>query len=198
METAAPAAAAIQCPRCAASLHVENLGLNQCPMCDWAGEVYLFSPPVQEAEKAEKALPDEATCAHHPSKKAVAVCAGTGDYICSLCAITLEGKVYSAQFLNRGGRAKLEKAFDRYLSRPDRQVALALLLTLLFWIASPLTVPYGLLRCFSVFKLRRENELFRRVVGGGQAALLVILVLIFAAFFGLMIAFMVIGIVHGR
>ncbi len=197
METAALMTAAIQCPRCAASLRVESLGLNQCPMCDWTGEVYVFSPPVQEAEKAEKALPDEATCAHHPGKMAVALCAGTGDYICSLCAITLEGKVYSAQHLNRGGRAKLEKAFDRYLSRPDRQVALALVITFLFSPAVLVAVPYSLIRCFSTFKLRRENELYRRVVGGGQAALMVFLVLIFVAFFGLMIALMVIGIVHG-
>src|SRR3712207_1092454 len=79
------------CPSCRAPLDPPAPGRTLCPRCDWRGEAYLFTAKVLAVEAAEAALPDDATCAHHPRKRATAVCAGTGDYVCSLCAVELEG-----------------------------------------------------------------------------------------------------------
>ena len=89
------------CPGCTRTLATAEQGSTSCPECGWHGEVYRFVPMAVQINAAETALPDEATCIHHPSKKATAVCAGSGDYICSLCAIDVEGQTYSANSSTR-------------------------------------------------------------------------------------------------
>ena len=81
-----------ECPGCGEELAGEQGGRSRCPLCGWQGEAYLFRPLAVKVERAKEALPEDAVCAHHPTKQAVEVCAGTGDYICSLCAVKLEGK----------------------------------------------------------------------------------------------------------
>src|SRR5689334_5511439 len=116
------------CPRCDSVLSPPSQGATRCPGCGWKGEAYLFSPAAMEVQTAEHALPDDATCIHHPRKKAIAVCAGTGDYICSLCAVDLDGETFSAQYLGAAGKQKAGRAFERNLPRPDSQVVLYLLM----------------------------------------------------------------------
>jgi hypothetical protein len=130
-----------------------------------------------DVRTAEVALPEDATCIHHPRKKATTVCAGTGDYICSLCAVELHGQTYSAQYLATAGKALASKAFDRYLPRPDSRVALALLLLFipglnyLFF----LWIPYGFYNLVQAWRLRKQDDLFRRLVGSGRLVWLGIL-----------------------
>src|SRR3569623_704123 len=120
--TEAVAASEIICPKCAWAYAPAQPGATECPHCHWRGKAYTFSPRQVEIVSAETAIADDAACLHHPRKKAVAVCAGTGDYICSLCAIELNGTTYSAQYLNAGGKETVGKAFDRTIKRPDTQV----------------------------------------------------------------------------
>src|SRR5262245_48239980 len=79
------------CPGCAAVLQPGPEVHVLCPACQWTGQAYLFQPVATRVDLAETALPDDAVCAHHPGKRAVAVCAGTGDFICALCAIDVGG-----------------------------------------------------------------------------------------------------------
>src|SRR4051812_44560983 len=110
------------CPGCSVRLTPETSGATRCPHCKWRGDAYLFAPKPLDVSQAEMALPEDAACLHHPRKKATAVCAGTGDYICALCAVEIEGQTFSAAFLDKGGKEKAKKAFDRTLPRPDRHV----------------------------------------------------------------------------
>ena len=107
------AALPFSCPGCSNILDTVGQVRLRCPICKWVGDVYLFTPKVLDIEPAKLALPDDAACLHHPRKKAVAVCAGTGDYICSLCAVELNGQTYSANYLEGAGKQLAGSAFDR-------------------------------------------------------------------------------------
>jgi hypothetical protein len=169
------------CPVCRAVLEPEQgHAATQCPSCGWTGEVYLFRPIELDPEQAVDALPEDATCVHHASKRAVAACAGTGDFICALCAIELDGEVYSAQYLNAGGKKKVSKSFDRYLPRPDREVGMAIFLSLLIWCLFVVTLPYAIHRFYKMCRLRRENELYARLVGPVTVGILAVLLVLVA------------------
>ena len=157
-----------------------------CPRCSWLGDVYSFSPRLLEVEEAVAALPEDATCLHHPRKKAVAVCAGTGDYVCALCAIELNGQTFSAEYLNGAGKDMAGKAFDRTLPRPDSQILLYMLLcfvpyvNIIFLAFAFIWIPHAVYLYFKLFRLRRENEVLRRVVGRGRIITIGILLGLFS------------------
>ena len=177
---------AFPCPTCSAMLSTPAPGATACPRCGWAGEAYLFNPKPITAAAAEMALPDDAACLHHPSKRATAVCAGTGDYICSLCSVEIEGNTYSAQYLDAGGRAKAAKAFDRKLPRPDRYIYTYLILLFVPYvnfILIPFTflwVPHAYILYRRALKERRENPLFARLMSKRDVIVLPTLVSIVA------------------
>lgn len=163
------------CPICGGTLTPPYPvgGKTVCPKCRWTGDAFLFKRLPIAVTAAESALPEDSACIHHPTKKATAICAGSGDYICSLCAIDVDGQTFSAEFLNKNklGKAKLGKAFDRYLPRPDSHIFVLIVCSIFvpyvdfvllagacFWI------PYAFHLYFKALRLRRENELFNRVM----------------------------------
>jgi hypothetical protein len=174
------------CPGCDAILATPAQGTVRCSACQWQGDVFLFWRIPVNSATAESALPEDATCIHHPRKKATATCAGTGDYICSLCAVELNGQVYSAQYLDKGGKEKLGSSFERYLPRPDSQIGLYLLLSFIPYVnvaAIPfafLWIPHGFVLYFRALRLRRENPLYRRLIGVMTVVIYPILLGLFA------------------
>ena len=135
-------------------------------------------------QEAELALPDDATCIHHPKKKAIAVCSGTGDYIPPLCSIDLNGKIYSADYLNSTGKTRIGQAFERSLPRPD---GLAVLYAISVFIpgVNYVTVPFAFLwipHAFFLYaralQMRRQNPLFKRVMGRGRVIVLPIVLVV--------------------
>jgi len=145
-----------------------------CINCGWSGQAWLFQPTAAPVEPAHDALPDDAVCTHHPGKRATNICAGTGDYICSLCSIEVDGQTYSAQHLNTAGKEKIQKAFDHRLARPDRAVVLYMGLCLVpyvnvFWILGmPIWIPMGYFKLVKANRMRHENPLFARLVSRGR------------------------------
>ena len=104
------------------------------------------------------------TCANHPAKAATAICAGTGNYICSLCAVEVNGQVFSAEFLEADKSKTRSPRFDRTLERPDRYQGLLLVLSLLFlWWASPIVLIIVVFLFVRHLNLRKTNELYRQV-----------------------------------
>jgi hypothetical protein len=168
---AAKAGTTAICPKCNTRLAVSGDGPVQCPACRWVGEVYFFTALPFTVDQSQQALPDDATCLHHPNKRATAVCAGTGDYICALCAIELNGQVYSAHYLSTTGKKKVGKAFDRYLARPDSTIILCIVLCFIppvNYIMIPtcfIWVPYCFYLYVKALNLRRSDPLFARVMG---------------------------------
>lgn len=153
------------CPQCGVPLRPVESGMVSCGKCDWQGEAYLYKPLLLQYEKAQEALPDDATCIHHPTKAAVARCEGTGSFICSLCAAEINGKIYSIQYLDSVGKDKIEKAFDKYLERPDLKMSTAFIISWLFCPLFLVALPLSIYWYVRMFTLRAENELYARVVG---------------------------------
>ena len=177
---------AFTCPGCSAVLDGSSQWAVQCPACRWMGDVYSFSPRVLEVDVATAALPEDATCLHHPRKKAVAVCAGTGDYICSLCSIELNGQTFSAQYLDNAGKEVAGKAFDKTLARPDSRIVLYMILcfvpylNVIFLAFAFVWIPHAVFLFSKMRRMRRENEIYHRVVGTGRMVTLAILLTLFA------------------
>jgi hypothetical protein len=177
----APVVRSCRCPGCSAILAPPAPGRVMCPNCRWSGEVYFFNPRQLSVQAAEAALPEDATCATHPRKRATAVCAGTGNYICSLCAVELGGQVYSAEYLSAGGKEKAAKAFDRNLPRPDNYITtylFCLFIPYINFILIPFAfiwIPHAFFLYFKSLRLRRENPLFARLMSKRRVVVLPIL-----------------------
>jgi len=174
------------CPTCTEVLEPAMPGPVVCPRCAWRGEAYLLAPRRISESTAETALPDEATCLHHPRKKATAVCAGTGDYICSLCAVEIDGDTYSAEYLNTSGKDKASKAFDRTIPRPDSRILLYMVLIFVPYInfvmlaLGFLWIPHAFVLYARAQRLRRESPVFARLMGTGRSVLIMVLLVLYS------------------
>lgn len=155
------------CPNCRATLEKPTDEVVSCS-CGWRGSVYFFDPIPPEVSQAEVALTDDAVCSNHPNKKAVAICAGTGDYICDLCRVDLKGETYSIQYLDAGGQEKVKEAYANTLPRPDRLVITLLFLSVITFYGGIVLIPIALFYYPRIFKLRRNNPTFRRLVSRGR------------------------------
>ncbi len=150
-----------------------------CPRCGRKIAWYDFDPVVPDAAGPEVAMPEDVTCAFHPGKKAVETCAGTGSYICSLCAVPVGDQTYSADFLNRGGLQKIGRpqAFNHTLPRPDHTAGICMLFAVLmscFIIASPIIWALAIWQTVKHARLRGTNPLYAKVTSGGTTAWLVV------------------------
>lgn len=136
-----------------------------------------FTPIEPFVDRLAPASEQHAICAHHPANCAVAECAGTGNYICALCAVDIDGITYSVQFLDSAaGKAMLSERFATSLPRPDRLVwhLLAFLLifpiTLIMLFLAFIWVPVGFAYWLKSIRLRRSNRLYTRIVGRWKVA----------------------------
>jgi hypothetical protein len=172
------------CPFCGRQIDAAGDGATRCLSCGWRGEIYFFNPLPIQVEHSEQALAEDATCLHHPTKKAVAVCAGTGDYICALCAVELNGETFSAAYLNTTGKdqtSKASKAFARYLDRPDSLIIsliVACFIPYVNFIFAPTSIfwiPYAFYLYAKALRMRRTDPIFRRVMGMGRVITIPIL-----------------------
>jgi len=155
------------CPNCQEALEKPTQVDVSCD-CGWRGAVYFFDPLPPEVSQAEVALSEDAVCSNHPNKKAVTICAGTGDYICDLCRVDIKGETYSIQYLDGGGQAKAQEAFANSLPRPDRVALTCLLISLVIFYTGIVLIPVALFYYSRTFKLRQTNPIYRRLVSGSR------------------------------
>ncbi len=148
-----------------------NVPQSRCTVCGMEAVEYVFHPLVREIQRAQLALPDDATCVFHPNKKAVHTCAGTGNFICALCSVPLRDSIYSVQFLDSPpGKAVIGGNFDRYLPRPDRLVATLLTLCVIppinfmMWMTAVIWFPYGIFQWFVARRQFKTDALYRAQV----------------------------------
>lgn len=153
---------------------------NGCA-CGWSGRVWAFDPVPMIVARAQSADAMDATCAHHPTKQASAICAGSGDYICSLCAVELDDETYSAQYLASGGKGLAQKAFERFLPRPDRVLTGIYLVTLFLYFFAAVIFPIAVANFIKLVKLRAQDPIYRRLVGGGSIGVHAVLTLLVGA-----------------
>jgi hypothetical protein len=165
---------AIFCPQCHASVAVDQPGNEvTCANCQWQGQAWAFEPLEAPLDHPTDALPEDAVCAHHPNKKAEAICAGTGDYICSLCAVTVNGQTFAAMYLSQpDAEQHLPGQVERTLPRPERRIRWLLLLSILPCyqvLLGPVFLVWAAVEWVRLVRLRRAQPLYRRVVGPGTA-----------------------------
>lgn len=177
----------LTCPTCSDELVVTDSLAASCINCGWSGKAFLFQPLDAKVEFAQDALPDDATCVHHPRKRATATCSGSGDYVCALCCIEIEGKPYSAQYLDTAGKDAIGEAFDRFLPRPDRTVARFLLLCFAFplnvyWLmGAPIWIPIGYFGLMKASRLRHQNVMYHEAVSKRKLVFLGVVLTVFTA-----------------
>lgn len=172
----------VPCPRCGRSLDamLGQLDRQACYGCGFRGRVGVFAPvPRDEARAAEVALSDEAKCIHHPTKQATAVCEGTGNYICSLCAVQVKGATYSVDFINQGNLKDLAEQFERKLVRPDTAAMYYACFCIFPYpgVLGPVLCPLGWIRFARHQRMLREAGLYSKVVGRGRSVWLVVVLL---------------------
>ncbi len=174
----------LSCPgnACRGLLHQAANGTFHCDTCRLEVNAELFNPIAPAFASPELAMSDDATCVYHPQKKAVTVCQGTGNFICSLCAVEIKGKTYSVQYLeNPAGKKVADDWITRYLPRPDRVVSNILVALFIPYadmvviILFPLWALYGYAQCAKIAKMRRENPLYHDLVGKGRIVIGVVL-----------------------
>ena len=187
----------VACPGCSVPLDVADDEKRRCSNCGWRGNILAFRPLQLKVDAGQAALPEDATCVHHPAKRAESICAGTGDYICALCTIEHEGQTFSADYFSSSGAATAAAAFERTLARPDSSVVLYMGLCLIpyvnvIWLIGwPVWVVRGWIKLAHAAQLRREDPILRRLV---SRARLIFLSVIFAIVTLLLVVFTFIGI----
>lgn len=193
----------IICPGCHAFLpagaQIGDHGRIACVGCGWRGEVYFYDPVPFSVEQAETALPEDATCINHPSKKAVDVCAGTGDYICSLCAVEIAGQTFSANYVNQHGQKALAKHFQRKMSRPDRVLRFLMVAGIILSCAlvGPIFIIASPFLWWKMMKLRKTDQLYRQVISGFDLGLTLVVVILAVALVALICGLMIVGFMVG-
>ena len=126
--------------------------------------VYLCHPRNDDGV-AETARMEDAVCANHPTKKAVTVCAGSGDYICALCRVHIGGKDYSVQYLDHGGKPMADQLFAQRLPRPERLgLAMLLLNALSLLFLSPFFLVLATISLVKSLGLRKTNSVYEKIM----------------------------------
>jgi hypothetical protein len=141
---------------------------QRCGNCGWRGHVYTCVPREQDESAGTPAMPGEAVCANHPDKAAVAVCAGSGDYICPLCRVKVAGADYSVQYIDRVDGEARDKILPFTLSRPDRAPKLMTVFSMLMPPFCPFFLIISIINVIKTRTLIQENALFRKVAGIGS------------------------------
>lgn len=159
---------------------------TRCTACNWKGRLFVFDPPVEvTSDRPRQALAGDVTCAFHATKQAVKICAGTGSYICELCAVEVNGQTYSAQYLNQGGTKKIQEAFDRTLKRPDRIIGYLAAASFFPYtaIAGPVLLILAFIQYARYRKQLAQDSLLRKVVPRGRGVALVFLFVAWIGFY---------------
>lgn len=163
----------------------------RCQACGFTGVLYDCHPVKDDDGPAEPAQPEDPVCANHPTKKAVAICSGTGDYICSLCRVNIYGKDYSVQYLDGDGKGLAAEAFAQFLPRPDRSVIIMLVLSFLVTGIAPICLVFSTMYLRRAFRLRKENELYGKIMSPVAPVLCWVLNIVLALVTLLLIGFLV-------
>lgn len=128
---AADAAALTACPACGGELHVDVFPAFYKPLA-----------PGRPAERVGAEL--EASCFHHPDKRAAVACDACGRFLCTLCDLELDGRhlcpvcLQSARVQGTVAALQTER-----VSHDGIALALALYPMLIFWV-TPVSAPVAL------------------------------------------------------
>lgn len=180
------------CPRCKEELPQETVGEDGYVVCASCGALqrHLAFPalrnPIPTEEHPQRIQSEEeAHCAFHETNRAETPCDRCGRYLCSVCAMPLEGKTYCPacleQLLSGGGNHKYERRYRAEELRYDLIVLyLAFLPIITFWLpifTAPMALVLGFIWLPRVLKIP-ECSLTSHLIGMLAAGFQVVLILI--------------------
>ena len=130
-----------------------------CPNCRREHELYLYPAYFQEmlpvAGSEAKLLESEASCFHHPDKRAVVSCETCGRFLCDLCRVDFEEKNLCLSCFDVLRKTEGVWKLQRRCILWDN-IALSLaVLPLLFWFITIVTAPVAL---YITFRHWREGS----------------------------------------
>ncbi len=116
-----------------------------CPKCRRVHDLYLYPAYIRETLPVAKGeavlLESEASCFHHPDKRAVVSCENCGRFLCDLCRVEFEERKLCLSCFEvqrkEGGASKLQK---RRIVWDNIAFALAVV-PLLIWFITFITAP---------------------------------------------------------
>jgi uncharacterized Zn finger protein (UPF0148 family) len=151
------------CPHCSIPLRHETFktGTQVCPRCGKLFEAVCFTPVqarVVVPEVAGMGVETSAPCSTHARNLAVAACEHCGKFMCELCKISADGKVYCPACF---GRLSSEGALASTVTRFKNYEGLALVCILFCWLFSPssiVAVPLGIYYCLKGLSEKRRLQ----------------------------------------
>jgi uncharacterized Zn finger protein (UPF0148 family) len=127
------------CPHCGRHRLPDSLksGVHDCPSCGHSFEVVRFEPVEPRAAVVDLAAVgagETAPCATHARNRAEATCSRCGQFMCALCRIDAEGKVFCPPCFERlSAEGTLASTVKRTWNWGGMGCACALASYLLFW-----------------------------------------------------------------
>ena len=158
------------CPSCRIPLRHESIktGMRFCPRCAVKFEAVVFSPVERRVvvpEMAGLSLESAAPCATHARNQAVAACGHCGKFMCELCKIEADQKVYCPGCFERLSAEEALAGGVTHYRNYEGLSGCCLFLCLLIW---PLAAPLGL-----YYTIRGLRDKSRRGEPEGQGWLVV-------------------------
>jgi hypothetical protein len=119
-----------RCGRCGAKLSVEVF------------PALFQQPQVQSGERLSST--EEASCFYHPQKKAAAICASCGRFLCTLCETDFAGKCLCPSCIDRGRSGETMEELVTHRALPDSMALSLAILPMLFFPVTVVTAPMAL------------------------------------------------------
>lgn len=134
-------ASALQCPRCGNPWVPEKITSGESFPCQGCGAITIASlfpaltRPLRMGASGEEILTDsEASCFHHPDKRAATVCDECGRFLCTLCDIQFHDRHLCVSCIETGKRQDtMAIARKRTVLYDELALGLAVLPVLLVW-----------------------------------------------------------------
>lgn len=161
---------AVTCPSCHKPIQWQSVSPDgsvdgECPSCESPLYGTLFPKLHGEPERRVPTGSDlpaaKAACYNHPAKEAVAACDQCGRFLCALCELPVEGKLYCPSCMEKMDQEGHLRMFKRRETRHD-SVSLALaFLPLIIWPLTIVTAPLTLLYIWKYWSTPNQSILRR-------------------------------------
>lgn len=152
----------INCPRCSSLLTTNiftELSDSSCPHCglEITGRLFprFFNTFKGETTSVEISSDNESSCFFHPKKLAVSHCSECGRFLCSLCELNIEGRIFCPACIERLDQEKRLKTFTNQVTFWD---SITLSMAILPMLLLPLTIITAPLTFIYIWRHFKDNK----------------------------------------
>jgi uncharacterized paraquat-inducible protein A len=149
----------INCPRCSSPLTSNIFTEPSDSFCSHCGLVItgrlfprFFNIYKGETSLVEVSSDNESSCFFHQKKLAVSHCSECGRFLCSLCELNIEGRIFCPNCLEKLDQEKRLKTFTNQVTFWDSITLSLAILPMLLWPFTIITAPLTLIYIWRHFK----------------------------------------------